>query len=330
VTLSLLFWLGYQLEWAELGRRLVQVDLGWLALAVVVAGIGYFLMGLRWWLLLRVQRIEARPADAVAATLVGQFFNAFLLGSTGGDLARMVYAARWAPKRKTEATLSLVMDRSVGLLTLLGLAAAALPWSWAALMRDDETRLLTDWMLVALFAAAALGIGFGLLPFHRAPEPLRQLWKRVPGRVIIERLVAGFRQHGKSRRLTGAAFAVALSVHLLEISASYFVARSLGLGITYAETIVIVALVYCAIALPVSIGGHGVREGAFALLFTAFAVTGPDGLLAGRETAIAYSLLFYGMAFVWSGFGGLVYLRWGGGPKPEPAAGRSAAVSKEA
>ena len=51
-----------------------------------------------------------------------------------------------------------------------------------------------------------------------------------------------------------------------------------------------------------SIGGLGVREGAFVAFFAA---------LAGRDTAFAVSLLLLSGLLVVSFLGGLVYLWWG-------------------
>jgi uncharacterized membrane protein YbhN (UPF0104 family) len=95
---------------------------------------------------------------------------------------------------------------------------------------------------------------------------------------------------------------VALCVHLTSFSAATLLARSLDLPINYSLAGLIVVLVFSASALPISVSGHGVREGVMVFLFAHL------GLGAGPEAAIAYSLLLYGIGLFWSLFGGLAYL----------------------
>jgi hypothetical protein len=59
--------------------------------------------------------------------------------------------------------------------------------------------------------------------------------------------------------------------------------------------------------LPISFGGHGLREGAFAFLFTLFSIT-RHGNPVGEETALACSTIFLATSILWSLVGGLVYL----------------------
>ena len=60
---------------------------------------------------LEVMRIVQRRHGA-------QFFNAFLLGSTGGDLLKAYYAARETHHKKTEAVVTVFVDRIIGLFSV--------------------------------------------------------------------------------------------------------------------------------------------------------------------------------------------------------------------
>jgi uncharacterized membrane protein YbhN (UPF0104 family) len=101
---------------------------------------------------------------------------------------------------------------------------------------------------------------------------------------------------------TVASVAVAISVHLFSFAAATLLARSLGLPIDYALAGLILFLVFSASALPISVSGHGVREGVMIYLFAHL------GISQDPESAIAYSLLIYGLGLFWSLFGGLAYL----------------------
>jgi hypothetical protein len=60
---------------------------------------------------------------ATGITFVAQFFNSFLLGSTGGDVIKALYAARETHHKKTEAVVTVFVDRLLGLWAMLFFAA---------------------------------------------------------------------------------------------------------------------------------------------------------------------------------------------------------------
>ena len=51
--------------------------------------------------------------------MIGQFFSAFLLGTTGGDVFKIFYAARAVPERKAAVAFTVIVDRVIGMIALL-------------------------------------------------------------------------------------------------------------------------------------------------------------------------------------------------------------------
>ena len=304
LTAGILTYLLLKVDWTQLGQEFAKTNPWWYGLALLTTLAGMCLTAIRWRWLLRVQGISLPHRRAFSLTFIGMFFNAFLLGTTGGDLSKLYYITKEAPDQKTKAVLSVVMDRAIGLLALLALGLIVLPFKASVLWQDADTRNLALLLLV-LFA---LGIG-GLLfliftPFDRSPDWLRQLWERVPGREIIATLLEGVRQHGRSARLTISAFLLSLVLQMFLILGGWFLAFALQLEIPLVTIILILAIVQVAISLPISIGGHGVREGVFFILFLAFGYVDTQ---TGKEVAIAYSILFFGLQLFCSLIGGVVY-----------------------
>ena len=124
ISASILGWLAHKIEWAELGHRIQSADPGWIALAIVLFGITLFISALRWQVLLRVQEIVLKFVPIFQVSMIGQFFNSFLLGTTGGDVARVLYIAQLAPHKKSAAGLSVIFDRVIGLIALIVLTLA--------------------------------------------------------------------------------------------------------------------------------------------------------------------------------------------------------------
>lgn len=308
VTLSIVAYLVYKVDWASMVSQLARADPAWLLLACLCFGVTYVLAALRWWLLLRVQDI-ALPVRAVTAlTFIGQFFNTFMLGSIGGDIVKAVYLQKYAPNRRTHAMLTIIMDRVLGLVVLLVGSLLAMPWQMRSMMAMDKTRGAVYGLMIVFGVIVAGAVFIAIVPFHRATPGLRRLWNRIPHHHVIELVVSGFRQHGVALELTLASVAVAVVLTLGLNLACYCIAVGIGLEVTYLQLLVIVTVAICVISLPISIGGHGVREGIFVLMFTAFGVVGAGRVDAGQETAILFSLLFFAIPLVWSVVGAIVYL----------------------
>ena len=67
------------------------------ASALALTFLALFAGAIRWHFILRTLGLPAAFSATFRAFFVGQFFNAFLFGACGGDLARAVLAARDHP-----------------------------------------------------------------------------------------------------------------------------------------------------------------------------------------------------------------------------------------
>jgi uncharacterized protein (TIRG00374 family) len=309
VTVLIIAYLVLKVHWPELVAQLVRADFFWLILACFLFGVVYLLAALRWWFLMQVQEIHLPLKVVTALTFIGQFFNSFLLGAVGGDIIKAVYIHKYAPNQKTHATLSIIMDRVLGLLILVCASLLVIPWQFQFLMRSDQAHSVMLGMMVIFGLCGTIGVVMIATPVHRIPPGIRAMWHKIPHWQILELVIAGFRQHGIALKLTLASLAAGTVMTAVLVAACYCIGVGIGLTVTYMQMLVIITVVICVISLPISIGGHGVREGIFLIMFTAFGLirlNQPSG--ADQETAILFSLLFFAIPLVWSLVGGIVYL----------------------
>src|SRR5262249_2033032 len=138
VSVSLLAWLGWRTDWAQVGVAFRHLRLGlWLA-AVGLYVVTQCVSSLRWQLLARPLGFTPSLARCTAFYFIGMYFNLFLPTSVGGDVVRAMYLSG-GPGRRLNAFLSVFLDRSTGLLVLLALACVAVAVSpvglpgWVAL-----------------------------------------------------------------------------------------------------------------------------------------------------------------------------------------------------
>lgn len=299
ITAAILGFLAGKVNWARLAERFTSAQPLWLAIALLVTLISLTLCGTRFWLLLRLQKIQLSWFRALHLTFVGFFFNLFLIGSTGGDAVRLFYLIRWFPEQKARSTLAILLDRVFGVTALFGLGLFFLPGASDRLLADATFAPLAralPWLgpLGGFLILLAFVIS-GFLP--KLPLPAK-----LPGRSVILDLLHAMRDVMHGGWTTVGLIIVSLAVHLTSFGGATLLAHSLNLPINYSLAGLILVLIFSAAALPISVSGHGVREAMMVYLFPHLGIH-PD-----PEAAIAYSLMIHGLGLFWSLFGGLAYL----------------------
>jgi len=289
VTVGLIWLIVDKVEFSEVAARLRQIDGGWLAAACLLMLLQYATAALRWSLILRAleQRLAARKVCEIF--LIGLFFNQALPSSIGGDALR-IWRGYTAGLPLARAVSSVLLDRALGFVALFVLAAIGLPWSFA-LLHDQPLR----WLTPALALAAVVALA-ALLLLDRLPRR----WRRFR----LVRGLAGLAHDGRRVLLhpvtLGAMLAVGLASALAAVTVFYALAAALGLQLSLLSCLLLVPVVLTVTAVPVSLAGWGLREGAAIFLFG----------LVGMEQhdALALSLCYGLLAAATSLPGGIVWL----------------------
>jgi hypothetical protein len=286
----------------QIAEALRHSEWRWLLVGWLVYGLVETLATLRWQLLLRVQGITLGWLRAGGIVIVGLFFNMFLPGLVGGDAMRLYFVFKETPRKRTRATLSVAMDRLVGLISILLLALVVVVCRFDWLNRFPETAHITFLALAllcgsSLFAIALFvssGLGF-----------LKYLPQQFPWRRAILRAGSAVRLYSSRPGLCLVALILTILSHLAYYLSYYCAAYSLHAVSSGAPTMIdfisLMPLVNTITAVPISFGGVGVRETLFQKLL---------GDLTGMPVAaaaLAASLGFLTQAS-WGVLGGLAYL----------------------
>lgn len=296
----------WRLAWTygppELGRNLALIRPAEGVWSVVFMG-GTILLGtLRWRMVLRVHGIRLSLGRAAEISLVAHFFNSFLLGSTGGDLMKAYYAARETHHRKTEAVMTVLVDRLIGLLSMLIFAVVMMLPNWsllAAHRRLAGLSLIIGAMLAAGLVVAVLGFWGGLS--RRWPR-LGVWFQRLPKADLLQRSLAACREFGRHPRCLLEAFALSMLLNLLCVLQFWVLARGMQLTISPVALFLIVPMIICIAALPITPSGLGVRENMYVWMLAVPEINIP------ATPALSLSLLAYAGSLLWSLVGGVVYL----------------------
>lgn len=289
----------------ELWRTVSLVEPRWLGLSLVCMGLTLLLGILRWRRVLRVHGLDLAFGRATEISLVAHFFNSFLLGSTGGDLMKAYYAARETHHKKTEAVVTVFVDRLIGLFSMLLFAALMMGPSLGLLRGHASLQAVAGVILAMLLACGAVVVLSFWGGVSRAWPRARAWLRRVPKGEVIERSLDACRSFGRSPRFLAETMGISMLLNAVCVLQYVALARGLDLSISPLALFLIVPMVICISALPVTPSGLGVRENLYVLLLTAPAMGAAS--VAPTE-ALSLSLLAYAGSLVWSLVGGVVYV----------------------
>ncbi len=279
-----------------------RVNPAWFALAVgcmgVVCGLGIF----RWRMILRVQGLELRFWRACSIFFVGMFFNAFLLGSTGGDVIKAWYVAHETHHKKAEAVATVVVDRLIGLLALFVLTLIMMAIYHHRVF--DDPKLITFSIVTLAFVLSCVAItvlGFWRGFADKVPG-LRGWLTRLPKYDTLKRMIEAYRQYTSHPKVLLVTALQSFAVHLCAMLSIWCVGQGLGIvtdnGLI--DYLLYLPIINSVTAIPISISGFGVREGMYVKMFEEVGVAG--------SAALALSLLGYLAGLFWSLVGAAFYL----------------------
>jgi glycosyltransferase 2 family protein len=299
VTVGLLWWIFRDQEQnAAMLSALKVAHTGWLIPGLAALGGGLLLQAQRWKILLQVQGIAISYMRSLRILMVGMFFNLFLLGATGGDIIKIFLIMREAPDKKAAALLSVFIDRVVGVLALAAVSTVVILLRWNDLMSHEVTRYGVATAAVILSGS----IGFIAVAWITGRfELTRKLPHWLPAREKIIEAAAAFLEYARAGKSVGAAFLLSIPAHLLMFSTFWFGAKAFSAGLNLLSIYCVMPIVATVTALPISIGGAGLREGLFIKIL---------GSLYNTPESIATLVSLSGFILVvfWSLVGGVIYL----------------------
>jgi uncharacterized protein (TIRG00374 family) len=252
-------------------------------------------------MVLVVHGIDLSLGRAVEISLVAHFFNSFLLGSTGGDLLKAYYAARETHHKKAEAVVTVAVDRLLGLFAMLVFACGMMLPNLALLRGHERLVALSVFvLLMAVGCGLVIGLSFwgGL---SRLWPKARSRLRRLPKGELLEQCLDACREFGRRRGFIVRALGISMLLNVLSVFQYLAVARGLHLNIPPVALFVVVPMITCVSALPITPSGLGVRENLYVLMLAVPAINVPATL------ALALSLLAYAGNLFWSLLGGVVY-----------------------
>lgn len=299
VSCGLILYLASKADLGALRQTFAQTTPWLFAAAVVLFVVSNTLGSAQWYLLLRAQKLAVSFRQALVFYFVGVFFNNVLLGNIGGDAMR-IYDIRRLTGQSSSGIAATVMDRFIGLFSTCTLALLAYPLIATRLGEGPQFAWIVS-VLIPVWGGLVAILAMGLS--RRIGSFLEKLASRFLPALIADLLSRLRRSIGVYRhqlRLLLTAWILSLGVQFCRILVYWTAGLALGLeaGLIYFICFQPVAAILAA--LPISIGGLGVREGTLVGLFGSVGVP--------RDLSLAMSLLGYVAGILASLLGGIAFV----------------------
>jgi uncharacterized protein (TIRG00374 family) len=292
---------------AEVMAAFRQADWHYLLPAWALMMISMGLKTERWRQLTQGHGLNFSFLHLFGTYLIGTFYSQFLPGSSaGGDAMRMAESSVDSG-RAVDAVSSVVIERAVGLTSIVTTASLVLLLDHPADVPGPVVRLIN--------LLSVLGIsGLLILRFGWFVGPITQLLGRFGlskiGRKIGE-LSAAFQQDLGNLEVLARMVVFSLLANACSMTAYYLALLALTEAVPYWSFISIVTLIITLEIIPLTPGSLGVREGAY-VFFLGF-------LGIARPEALGIGLLIRALAWTQALMGGGILLYRAFNPSARPA-----------
>lgn len=279
VVLGLFTVLGFQLkdDWGGFLDAFKKMSIWVFVLLVLLFGFNQGCCGLRWCLLLGIQKIKVSFYVCLKLFYLGLFYSNILPSSVGGDALRAAYVTKHTHKR-LEAVLSVLLDRAIGLSCMAIMAFVSylmlLGENIGPIIENSSENSIFDKIMEykcwAIYVICGIFIVLVLFNLHSKG---RNLCKKVFSEVIrrIGQLYHKFLEAVKmylSR--PGTVFLgilITLVSQALVIIGYYLLGNSMGIDVSVKYYFIFFPISWLIATIPISPGGLGVAEVGFAVLF---------------------------------------------------------------
>lgn len=282
VTLALLGVLAWRLDTGQLLERLTALSPAWVVLAVLLGLPQIAISAWRWRMTAHRVGIALRWPTAIREYYLATFLNQVLPGGVLGDAARAwrhgnapTNAGGSQPSPSGPAVRAVIIERASGQVALLLVAVAAVSLSPA--LRHGIARAWQPWTTTLAWLLPAVLLLVGVII---------GVSKRRPGTAL-----ATFGRDVRRALLTASVWPAQLVSSLLVIATYVAVflcaAQALGLQRPVSQLLPLIPPLLMAMAIPLTVAGWGLREGAAALIWPLAGLPAQEGV----ALSVAYGLL---------------------------------------
>lgn len=226
---------------------------------------------------------------------IGMFFNLVLPGQMGGDIVKLFKISKHSGQT-IKSTAAVIIDRIIGLNTLILLAAAALLFSHYSINISIVRNAI-----IFLFISS---LAFYFIIFNKTIVQKLKILKVFAKWLKIDHLTKEiylsfnyYKNHPRALRNT---FLISMTSNIVSFISSYMMFRAVDVNISIIYFFILMPLIGMISILPVALSGIGLQDGAYIFFFSQLGIS-PAKILG---ISILSHIFRFGIGLI----GGLIYL----------------------
>ncbi len=285
----LLFYLFHRVGISQILTHVHRVRMSLFLWALLFYITAVVVSSVKWWVLLRAQGLSVPYRSLLRYTLVGAFFNTLLPANVGGDVMRGYGLARHA--QASEAAVSVIVDRLVGLFAFMSAAALAgsalllLHRMGQAPLRVSAAAHVRTLTFLAWVSEGGMLAGLGVLLSRRSKRWVEARLRVFPGAQVFvpsfRRVADALNAYRHAYRALSIAVLISWGVLLLTSLENWFLAEALRpAAVPFLYVLLFNPLIAFALLIPLSLGGLGIGQSAYVFFYG----------LVGIPEALAFTL----------------------------------------
>ena len=276
ISISLLFYLIYTAEPKKIADVFINIlradGIFYLIIALILAASSVLIMAFRWKILLIVYNIRVKLNKLFSYYLIGLFFNNFLPTSIGGDIVRVMKIVR-STGDKTQGTASVIIERIVGMASILIMATLAL--TVISQQFKNQKLLIISFSLLMLIA-----VFFASIISERIFSLIKTVLNKITVLKIGEKLIKLFEAIHVFRNRKDVLIKIVVLSFLSQtvvVFLNYSLTLALELPVNLSYLFVVIPVTFLLTMLP-SINGIGIREGGYIFLLGKVGISGAGAI----------------------------------------------------
>jgi uncharacterized protein (TIRG00374 family) len=296
ISVALLYFIVKDVNFSDIFESLKLSNKQILLVAFSLHAVGIIVSAIRWKILLKAQGIQSKIGFLIQSYLVATFFNHFMPSTVGGDSVR-AYDSWKLGENKTKAFAVVMVDRFIGLLTLLIFVIIATFFTENITSKIPNLNL---WLTILSFGAISI-IWFVLYPplnlFEKLVNSKHALIKKIGS--LFYKLGSAFKQFNTQKRALFNALGLSILLQINVVFYYFLISEALRFNIDIINFFLIVPLTIFIMMIPISLNGIGLRENALFFFLSFYGVL--------KSQALTFAWLEYGMLLILGMIGGIVY-----------------------
>ncbi|MFO7728887.1 MAG: lysylphosphatidylglycerol synthase transmembrane domain-containing protein [Desulfonatronovibrio sp.] len=292
ICLSVLL-LGYfalRVNWGELAAAFIGINAGFYLLSTLATLMALVLVSFKYRLLIAHTSLDLPFSRLVAINFITKFYALFLPSALGPEAVRWYKITR-NKKGKAFFLASTIVERLLFILVLFACGSIPLFFTGHPDVKDLADRL---WPVLAAASAGLLCVlAYFLWPaFQQKARTFLMKTLDLSEDSRLKAFLDNFSLKNSTPEIFGKLLFYSLVWQLFFLIRIYFLFESLDLPFTFQDATWMGSLVMLLQVLPVTFSGLGIREGAYAFLFSLQGVSAEAGVVVG--------LLFFSQMLVLS------------------------------